>query len=1044
MAVDRGELRYKIAVEDQFTKPIQQFRTELLKAKNTLDFVKDSTSGFRNLTRDVASATTEMRRFRGASSQGSSEEAAANRETQKRLREIAALQKQRTANERLRADILRAQRQEAEKLAAAERKAAQEIEKAQQRATVATRSTAAATRDLNKQLLGTENNVNRVAFTFRRLFGILAAFAIARQAVSGFTNLVSGAIQFNRTVEDSQVGLASLFVSAGQITDEWGNIVTGAQAFTVAQREAQIQSQKLRQDALLTTATYEELLVAFQAAIGPGLAAGLNPDQVRKVAINISQAAAAFGLEQNQLAEEVRSLITGTGQLRTTRLAQVISNEDIRKAREAGTLFELLTSRLEPFALAAEVTQKNFSGLLARISDAAGLASGKAGFLFFIELKSLLKDIGDAFIVIKRDAKGAVESVTPDPKAVATLAILFNGLRDAVAILRSGLSSLNLTEVQNALALVAVTFKGLAQVAIGFIQGLIGGLSDVAVIAKKLFGDLDTSGLQEATKLVIRIGVLLVAAALSAGALVGSLKLMLLPLTSIASLLIGASKAALTLGSAVAKIPLPILAAAAAVIVLGVALKEIMSNVLDVELGFSDLPEVIGAVVEQVAAKFFGFVEGLGTLVSVRIRQALVKFVSEASAAFSTVKALILDAFSAVGSSDAARAAAEAEQAAVNKRVAAARELKALELELAEARKVGAQVSADADKRAGDRIQALRNAIEKAKGDDNGIPINVDLSPAQSSLTSFLADMNAKLSGLIGGNVVDTEAIKEEIDKLFQEFEKRFGNVAGKPQDELANLTANSFGQLIQSSQQYIDILTNMVRGFASFASDAIVDAFDPTKDVDIRERFARLLQDIARQVLQMIFSLLVATAIAKAFGVPLASPPQEKIPTLPTFGLAEGGPVPGSAAVSGPRPAGIPASDTVPAWLTPGEFVQTVDAVRRYGSDVMEAIRQGSIDPLSLRALAGLEGRRNVRRSTARSGALAFAEGGLVPQASVQRASMDAATDTGGSAAPPIALVVGNEQSLDRLLAGGKRAMLDFMRSNAGAIDGILSKNRI
>ena len=1036
MAVDRGELRYKIAVDDAFSKPIGKFREELLKAKNTLDFVRESTAGFRNLQRDIAGSTSAMRSFRTTSAQASNEEKQANREAQQRLREIAAEQKKRNANEKLRADILKAQRADAEKTAAAERRAAAEAEKAQRKAAAATRQHAAAARDLNKSILDTDTGVNRVAFTFRRLFGILAAFTLARQVVSSFTSLVGSSIQFNRTVEDSAVGLASLFVASGEVRNNYGQLVEGAEAFKIAQQEAVIQGNKLRQDALLTTATYEELLVAFQAAVGPGLAAGLNLDQVRQVAVNISQAAAAFGLEQNQLAEEVRSLITGTGQLRTTRLAQVISNEDIRNAREAGKLFDLLTSRLKPFALAAEVTQKNFSGLVARLQDAVGLASGGAGLAFFTELKLLLGDLGDLFIEVKKDANGVIQSVSPDPRAVQSLAIVFNGLKDAVGTIRAGIQTLDLTQTQNALSLIADTFRGVATIVVGLVRGLIGGFSDVAVIAQSIFAGFDTKLLSEAAALVGRIGTLLVVGSLATSALVGGIKLLLAPLGLAVSLVTGLGSGLVAAGRAVALIPGPVRITLAALIGLAFILRRVLSSILDIELGFSDLPEVIGAVVEQVSTKFFGFVDGIGALVSVRVRQALVSFVSEASIAFTKVKALILDAFAAVGNSDAAVAAAEAEQAAVNKRLAAAKELKALELELTEATKVQAQVTEDANKRAGDRIQALRNAIEKAKGDDNGIPVQLDTTSISSQLSGLLADVNSTLTGLIGGDVVDEQGIADKLAEVGKKIQEQLGKITGRSQDDVTKQSLNSFGQLIRNAQQYINLLTNAVQSFASFASDAIVDAFDPNQDVDLKERFAQFLQGLAKQILQTIFTLLVATAVAKAFGVPLASNP-ESIPSLPSF--AEGGTVPDAGSPI-PRPASVPKSDTTLAWLTPGEVVQSLAAVRNYGADVLLALNDGLIDPLALRALAGLGGQRSVRRSVAASGALSFANGGLVPSQGVS-AAKDASERIGKSepAQPAIAVVVGNEQSLDRMLRGGRRAMLDFLSENKAEVGSIL-----
>jgi hypothetical protein len=491
-------------------------------------------------------------------------------------------------------------------------------------------------------------------------------------------------------------------------------------------------------------------------------------------------------------------------------------------------------------------------------------------------------------------------------------------------------------------------------------------------------------------------------------------------------------------GTVISKIPFALRASAAAVLILTLGLKKALEALLDMQIGFSDLPEIIGATVEQVASRFLGLADLIGTTIMVRVKQAFNDIVADAKTTVDALKS-IFDLQLGSSPEQARLAAREREVEALQRLNKAAAENKKLELEITEAKKRQAQIDEDANKRAGTRIQNLRNAIERAQGDSNGIPVDLNTAPAEGSLASLLASVNDQITGLIGGDIVDEKAIAEKLAKLGEEISAKMGEITGKQQEVQLTAFDKMIQGLIKKSQGFLEVLQSAVQSFADFASSAIVDAFDPTKDVDLRERFARLLQDIAKQILQTLFTLLIATAIAKAFGVPLPSN-NEAIPNLPEF--AEGGSVPDSGSPIA-RPASVPKTDTTLAWLTPGEFVQTVGAVRTYGADVMEAIRQGAIDPLSLRSLAGLEGRRNVRRTVARSGALAFADGGLVPAAGVQATRANLDRSSANAAQPPIALVVGNEQSLDRLLAGGKRAMLDFMRSNAGSIDGILSKNR-
>lgn len=1042
MAVDRGELQYRIEIQDKFTRPIRRFREELLKAKNTLEFVRDSGSGFRNMRREVTQATTAVRRFRDASTSSSSEERAANRESARRLREIANEQRKRAQVEKLRADILRQQRVESQRAAAAERRAAREAERAQRRAAAATAQHTRQVRALRAQLLGTEGNVNRVAFTFRRLFGILAAFTIAREVVSGFSALVGSAVRFNSVVENTEIGLGALFATLGEVRDAQGKLLEGGEAFAESQKVARQQMAELRKDAIRTSATFEQLVETFQVAIAPGLGAGFELDEIRKLTTRVSQAASAIQVPQNQLAEEIRALlIPGAATARTSRIftALQISPAELKAAKEAGTLFEFLEDRLKTFDLAAEATQKTFSGLIARLQDAIGLASGEASLGFFTELKELLGDIGSSFITIERDADGFISAITPNPKAVQTLAILFEGLRDAVANVRAGIQGLDLTKVQNSIALVAGTFRAISELAVGLITGLISGLSDVAVIAKNVFGAFNSPALREAAALISRLGVLLTVGSLAASALLGSFKLLLAPLTLAVNL--GAKLVGFLRTSAVlaAKIPLPILAAVAAVTALAAGLVVVSSRLLGVQVGFKDLPEIIGATVEQATAKFLGLVDTIGTSVKVRVVQAFNSLVAEAGIAVDQLKALF--DFELGASEDLKRLAArERELDIAKRRGAVANQNRALELQIEESLKRQAQIESDADMRAGQRIQNLRNEIQRAQeGDDNGIPIDINTEQAESTLASLLTSINSQLDGVFGGNVIDEEALAEKLAKVSELVTGEVTALTQKNSEVQLTAFDKLIQKMVQRSQSFLGVLQSSVQGFANFASSAIVDAFDPTKDVDLEERFARLLQDIAKQILQTIITLLIATAIAKAFGVPLPSN-NESVPTLPTF--AEGGKVPDSGSPI-PRPSGVPASDTTLGWLTPGEVVQSLDAVRKYGADFLLALNQGALDPAALRSMAGLDSQRKVRRSVSRSGALHFQDGGLVPAAGVQATREAVRESSEESGEPTVALVVGNEQSLDRMLAGGKKAMMDFVRANAAGIDGILAQNR-
>jgi len=349
---------------------------------------------------------------------------------------------------------------------------------------------------LNRSLKTTQSMGNRISFTFRRLFGILAAFTIARKLVQGFVESVKAAIKFNAQLEQSILGMASLIVSAGRIHTALGPAVTEAQNLALATQEARKQIELLRSDALQTAASFEDLIEAFQIAITPGLQAGLGLNEIRELTVRISQAAAAIALPQRQLAEEIRSLLQGTIRVRDTRIAVSlgITNDDIRRAKELGDLGGFLTRRFRAFALAGKQAEQNLSILFTNTKDALLLLAGRAGVDFFDSVKEILTSIKDSVVELNK-VTGEIEL---DPEAMAVADTFFSALESAVreAIkLKDNLSSFQLEQIGSALsstfsATMTILRVGL-EVFIDAISIISVGLNAVFLVIKgigKIFG----------------------------------------------------------------------------------------------------------------------------------------------------------------------------------------------------------------------------------------------------------------------------------------------------------------------------------------------------------------------------------------------------------------------------------------------------------------------------------------------------------------------------------------------------------------------------
>ena len=285
------------------------------------------------------------------------------------------------------------------------------------------------------KLLGIEmNKVNDFAsnflFTFRRLVGILAIFTLARRFAGLIGNAVKEMSRFNSVLEQSRIGFAALLASAGEMVDANGQLVTGAEEYIQALDIAKDIQTKIRLSALGTVATYEDLLGAFQSGIGPGLAAGLNLDQIEAVTIALVKAASTLGVEGAQFTEEVRSIIQGTGALRTTRLLQIpgLSKENIRLAKEQGRLFDQIIDTLEPFNKATEDITKSWAGLQSQVKDVVSTLLASGSVEYFDTLKAAMdgfvnslakrdKILKDNF-GLNNDAVAAVEEVSSALQAV--------------------------------------------------------------------------------------------------------------------------------------------------------------------------------------------------------------------------------------------------------------------------------------------------------------------------------------------------------------------------------------------------------------------------------------------------------------------------------------------------------------------------------------------------------------------------------------------------------------------------------------------------
>lgn len=375
---------------------------------------------------------------------------------------------------------------------------------------------------------------SNLLFTFRRLFGVLALFQGVRLIFRSFLDAIKTAVQFNAVIQQSELALAALFTAVGDVRNALGQTVPPAQELELATQAARKQIQLLRQDAINTQATFEELLETFQTATAPGLTAGLTIDQIREFTVRISQAASALGVAQDQLSEEIRSILSGTIQARTTRIATAlgITNEDIRRAKELGVLFQFLQGEFAAFEAAGDRALETFTGLTGRIRDAVQAVLGLAGENLFNNVLGTLRQIFDLLNV--RDLNTGL--LKPDPRVVTIFEEILNPLSEALTVARELTDTLTFEDVRRSARALGQTLQTVLQVAVGIIEGLIAAVGTLSGIFEFFFGSVGRST-REIARDVAKFVTLFIALVVPARAVLSSVAGILSGLRETATLL---------------------------------------------------------------------------------------------------------------------------------------------------------------------------------------------------------------------------------------------------------------------------------------------------------------------------------------------------------------------------------------------------------------------------------------------------------------------------------------------------------------------------
>ncbi len=278
--------------------------------------------------------------------------------------------------------------------------------------------------DLKKGFDVYNNTLKDLNGTVKSFTSNIAKLATIAIPALSFRNLIDSALSFTKTLENTRLGLKSLIYTMNEFYDAQGKLITGMDKWKMAGDYAARVQQQLRIEGLKTVATYEQLARAFNQAYVPAIRAGFDEKQIVKFTTAVVNAASAMGISLDMLGEEVRSILSGTMQVRTTLLkplmdAAGLTNEKIRELAKTGKLYEAVMKALQGAVYGANEAQYTWQGVISNTKDAIQnlLADGLSPLTdtlkkLGLRLQKMIYTVKDGKIIFNKDLLKAIKDAS--------------------------------------------------------------------------------------------------------------------------------------------------------------------------------------------------------------------------------------------------------------------------------------------------------------------------------------------------------------------------------------------------------------------------------------------------------------------------------------------------------------------------------------------------------------------------------------------------------------------------------------------------------
>lgn len=226
------------------------------------------------------------------------------------------------------------------------------------------------------------------------------------------------------TLETTRLGMAGILTAMGRIN---GQTFELPKALDISGQ----MMNKLVADSLRFGVSIDSLAQTLRATIAPGLASGMSLKQIQEVATIGTLAVKTIGLESRQAVQEIRDLVAGgiTAASSTLATSLSIKDSDIKRWREAGTVYDELMKRMKGFEEAGAESTKTLVGAWDQFkTKMALLLSDEEGFT---GIKKALIDLS-SYVGVFNEATGKMEFNPDLLRTIDTYWLLLKSVAESI------------------------------------------------------------------------------------------------------------------------------------------------------------------------------------------------------------------------------------------------------------------------------------------------------------------------------------------------------------------------------------------------------------------------------------------------------------------------------------------------------------------------------------------------------------------------------------------------------------------------------------